>query len=29
MPAQGEMYVCEKCKLEVLIVKAGHCVPQC
>lgn len=29
MPKVGERYVCEKCKQEILIVKAGHCVPQC
>jgi len=29
MPKETERYVCEKCKQEILIVKAGHCVPQC
>ncbi len=29
MPREGERYVCDKCKQESLIVKAGHCVPQC
>jgi hypothetical protein len=29
MPKVGERYVCEKCKQEVNIVKAGHCIPQC
>jgi len=29
MPKETERYVCEKCKQEILIVKAGHSVPQC
>jgi hypothetical protein len=29
MPKEAERYVCEKCKQEILIVKAGHCIPQC
>lgn len=29
MPKVGEHYVCEKCKQEVSIIKAGHCIPQC
>jgi len=29
MPKVGERYVCEKCKQEVSIIKAGHCIPQC
>lgn len=29
MPKVGERYVCEKCKQEVQIIKAGHCIPNC
>lgn len=29
MPKVGERYVCETCKQEVQILKAGHCIPQC
>jgi hypothetical protein len=29
MPKVGERYVCEKCKQEISILKAGHCIPQC
>lgn len=29
MPKVGERYVCEKCKQEVGIIKAGHCIPNC
>jgi len=29
MPKVGERYVCEKCKQEISIIKAGHCIPQC
>ena len=29
MPKVGEQYFCEKCKQEISILKAGHCIPQC
>lgn len=29
MPKVGERYVCEKCKQEVQVIKAGHCTPNC
>lgn len=29
MPKVGERYICEKCKQEISILKAGHCIPQC
>lgn len=29
MPKVGERYVCEKCKQEVQVIKAGHCIPNC
>ncbi len=29
VPAVNEVYVCERCGLEVQVLKAGHCIPQC
>jgi desulfoferrodoxin-like iron-binding protein len=29
MPAVNDVYVCERCGLEVKVLKAGHCVPHC
>jgi len=29
MPKVNEVYVCQRCGLEVQVLKAGHCTPQC
>lgn len=29
MPAANEVYACDVCGLEVQVLKAGHCTPQC
>ncbi len=29
MPAVNEVYVCERCGLELQVLKGGHCIPQC
>jgi desulfoferrodoxin-like iron-binding protein len=29
MPAVNDVYICERCGLEVEVRKAGHCIPQC
>ena len=29
VPAVNEVYVCEQCGLEVQVLKAGYCIPQC
>ena len=29
MPTVNEVYVCQKCSLEVQVLKAGHCIPHC
>lgn len=29
MPEVNEVYVCQRCGLEVQVLKPGHCIPEC